>query len=315
MAIASISALTTFSMSSPSPIVLTRSDWLSRVTECTLQEPLIETKPSLRGIRDAVMPPRAVFLGLGLCSPKSVSRAVPLDLLGVLLPAESIRRACGADQLILLIADRHAIATGHPPAEVEARARILERRVRQLCDYCGVDDVSIVRASSFGDTDEYQSTLRQVREQAGPASEYVHRQAADVLFFQRRHKSVLKVGWALRRGGVGPRLDEVAFDRALRDIGARGVSFVYCKPGRALNDRTPRVAPYLVRRPEQRLLLDPGEDVEHKLALAEQQLSPEVMQAFYRHLRLLLYTFGRMAEPIRGPALATRTQALLDQLA
>ena len=299
---------------STAPIPIIRSDWRSRVARLAERAPLIETHPSTRGLRTAVTEPRTIFLGIGLCSPDALSRAVPIDVLGVLLPAELVRRASGAEELLVVVADQHAVESGHDESRVHLQARTVQETIERVRDVCRLSALRIVRSSSYSGSVEYQSILDHVRQVSSSRVDYVHRQLADVLYFQGHRSSLLKVGWVLRQPALGRRCDEVAFDQALLAAGGRDIGFVYCRPGRALSDRTPRVAPYLVRRPEERLLLCRREDPHDKLTRAAEDMRPGNLEAYRRHLRMILYTYGRLVEHVRGPTLAHRADSLLRRL-
>ncbi len=292
-----------------------RLDWQTKLAACIEQDPLIERRASLAGLRHCKHRPNTALLGIGVCAPTTMSRGVPLDLLGVVLPAESIRRAAGADELILLIADSHAEASGHAPALVETQANAIAAALDRLRAVCRLDAIRTVYASSYSSSAQYRSILAHVRRVTPPGSEYVQRQLADILFWQGQRQHLLKVGWALPQSPLGGRRDEVAFDRALYKAGGRDVGFAYCRPARALNDRAPRVSPYVVRNPAHRLLLTPTDDARDKLAAASELVAPQTLQGFARHLRLLLYTFGKFADPVRGEPLAGRADSLLRRLA
>lgn len=297
----------------PSPFA-----FASRIAHCASQEPLVDTRlthASLRASRPGA-PPQAAFLGIGLCSRDVLSRAVPLDLLGLLLPAEAIRRAAGARELLVLVADRHALDNGFSPAAVEARARAVEAVLENLRERCGLDSMSVVRASDFHGDPDYLAVLETVRQRVRPhlrRQSYVLRQLADLLYLDRRRGKLLKIGWALRGADDVRRCDELAFDRALCSVGGDDIGFVYCKPGRALSDEAPRVSPYVVRRPEARLCLDLRDDPSTNLARAA-TVSRPTAEAYRRHLKALVYTYGRHVEPLPRGRLEARLEALLVRL-
>ena len=179
---------------------------------------------------------------------------------------------------------------------------------------CGLEGLEVVRASAFHGSAAYRDALAEVRRRRPGLHEYVARQLADALCLDRRHGGLLKVGWALRGAESRRRRDELAFDRELRTVAGERIAFVYCKPGRALSDEAPRVPPYAVRRPGARLCLDRPEDARAKLKAGWLRASAQTVRACRRHLRALLYTYDRLAEPLpRGP-LERRMDALIDRL-
>jgi hypothetical protein len=301
------------------PAIATLSlSWIERVADRATLHPLIDTQLSREGLRvaDPDRPPRMVYLGLGLCARDELSRGIPLDLLGLLLPAEEIRQAAGADELLVLIADRHALENGFSAAAVETRAAALEDALRRIRQRCGLRAMSIVRASEIHGERAYREALASVRRRAGDRHhEYALRQLADAIYLEQRHGGLLKVGWALRGAEPARRRDEVAFDLALREVYGERVSFVYCKPGRSLADDCPRVPPYVVTRPEARLCIDREEDATTKLEQAYRRASADTVDGYRRHLRALVYTYCRAVERLpRGP-LEQRAAVLARRLA
>ena len=293
------------------------TSWVDRVACRTMQHPLIDTRLSAEGLRpaDPSRPPKAVYLGLGLCAQDGLSKAIPLDLLGLLLPAEAVRAAAGAEELIVLVADRHALENGFSPTEVEARAAALERTLERLRERCNLRALTIVRASRMHAERAYRDALAMVRRRAGGRQhEYALRQLADAVYLDERCGGLLKVGWALRGADPSRRRDEVAFDLALREVVGDRVPFVYCRPGRALFDESPRVPPYVALRPEARLCIDRPEDALKKLAAAYDRASPDTVQGFRRHLRALLYTYCQAVAPLPRGTIEERAAALAERI-
>lgn len=290
--------------------------WRHDVAQRIIHEPLFDTRNSLAGIRNvpADRRPRTVFVGLGLCTRRELTRAVPLDVLGMLLPAELLRRRLGAPELLVLIADRHALENGFPAEAVETRARILEEALGRIRAGCRLDALRTIRASSFHHSGEYLSMLAGLRRRISGTHDYVLRQFADILYLSQARGPFLKVGWALPSEEPLRRRDELALDHALTHVAGNRFGFVYCKPGRTLADASPRVCPYIVKRPEARLCLDRPEDVSLKLGLAERTASPETVAGFRSHLRRLVYTFCRVVEPLPKDRLDRRVAMLVTRL-
>lgn len=294
-----------------------RPTWAERVAARAEAHPLIDSRLSREGLRGAgdAAPPGAVYVGVGLCAKRALSRGVPLDLLGLLLPAAAVREASGADVLVVLIADRHALESGFPEAEVEERAAAAEQAVARVGGQCGLRGLKIVRASHLESEPAYADALAAVRARAGPAcGAYTARQLADAIYLEGCFGGLLKVGWALRGANEDDRRDEVAFDRALRRMVGERIPFVYSKPGRSLDDRAPRVPPYVATEPETRLCLDRPSDPAHALARAARAASRDTVAGYRRHLRALIYAYSREVERLpRGP-LEVRAAALLERL-
>jgi hypothetical protein len=286
---------------------LTRSPagWKQAVVECVAQQPLMHTRASLEGLRTARHRPAALLMGVGLCTPRQLARAVPLDLLGMLLPAEQLRQASGARELILLVADRHALTSGFGAAAVDRRARATIELLDRLRRRFRIP-TRLIRASQFHDHADYRRVLADVAGRLPDDHEYVHRQLADCIHFDREYGGILKIGWTAQSPH---RLDEVALDRRLRSLYQGRISFAYCKPGRTVDGRP--MPPYVALSPARRVCLEPGEDPARKLA---RLAASDGQRACRRHLRAIAYSYARQVGLPRGP-LERRLAAMIADLA
>src|SRR5690606_33326906 len=105
--------LTSMAATTLDPTARIEPTWRQELRRVVLQEPLIWSRPSLEALRDPVPTrPRGILVGIGLCAREQLGRAVPIDLLGMLLPAEIVRRAVGEAPMLVLVADRHARENG-----------------------------------------------------------------------------------------------------------------------------------------------------------------------------------------------------------
>ncbi|HJL40542.1 MAG TPA: hypothetical protein RMG48_04500 [Myxococcales bacterium LLY-WYZ-16_1] len=288
---------------------------LRRVDQVILQEPLVASRASRLAIPvlKRAAPPQAVYVGIGLCTPKALSRAVPIDLLGLLLPAEVIRRALGAPKLVVLVADAHAQLNPFDPEAIRFRSNVVVRALLRIRERLGFGAWSVLRASEVAQSDAYRRVFDEVRERSRDVMRpYMVRQVADVVHFHRQLGGVLKVGWVLRPQRTTPGLgDEMAFDRQVQPWTGETVPFVYAKPGRTLDDRAKKAPPYVEPHPGRRILLDPREDVARKLA--QPGVNRSTLNGVKKHLRALTHTWSRVVEPVRGDV-AERTQAILRSL-
>jgi hypothetical protein len=287
--------------------------WLARLKQTALQEPLVETRPTLAALQriERSDRPRAVFVGLGICSRNQMSRALPLDVLGMLLPAERLRRVIGASTLVAVVADEHALSNNFEPYLVKSRTQSTIHTLGRLRD-SGLDRIRILRASAFHHTDDYRAILARVDRRA-PEGEhpYFLREAADIEYLDRRFGGIVKVGWTIGRStGHRRKLDELVFDRRFRSWVGRHVAFVYCKAGRTLDGRQPKMAPYVALDPRRRICLEPSEDVSAKLELARRTASPDVIRGARKHLRRISRAFEGLIQPLPG-AVEQRTQAII----
>lgn len=278
---------------------------------------MVLAKPSRDGVmRVGPRPPRpdVVAMGIGLCTPHALSRGLPVDVLGMLLPAEMARRALGASRLLVLVADEHARTNPFPDAQIEARARITVRTLARIKKRLGLDRLQVVRAESFHRRRAFRALHAEIQANAPRTTpEYVTRQVADLAYLTDQVGSVLKVGWTIDGSRSSGRRDEPAFDELLEPWSGRRAAFMYCRAGRALDARQTKVVPYICPDPSKRVQLHPDEDVKKKLSRAQDRLPPQTVREMKNHLKRIANTYGRVVEPVRGP-LEARVQAMIGQL-
>jgi hypothetical protein len=278
------------------------------------QGSLFETRPSLRALQRAAPhapTPRAVFVGLGLSSGRELTRALPIDALGMLLSAEHARRAARADSLLVLLADAHAVCNGLPAAQVAACVREHERVLRRVLKRLGWSHARLVRASDLHARDEYRRLHERIRRRAPAGTHaYVTREVADIEYYARDSGGLLKLGWALH-AGEQPERDERSFDRRFEQWVGHHVRFAYCKAGRALDDRGKKAVPYFDRNPRRRVCLSPDERVEQKLSSAH--VSVCTLRGVRRHLKAITRSYRELVRPLCG-TLEEQVQAMLDDL-
>lgn len=290
--------------------------WCDRaLSELVVQHPLLETRPSLHALRrGARRPPSAVFVGIGVAAGDDVSRALPLDVLGLLLAAEDVRRTCGADHLVVLLADAHAVAHGAPWEAVRARTAAYARSLRRVAERCRLREMKLVLASELHTDPAYRRTLQRVEACAPEGTDpYVTREVADIAHLDHTLDGVLKVGWALQASEIGARRDERMFDERFREWVGREVSFLYAKAGRVLDDGHRKGAPYLEQQPARRICLSPDENVAGKLARARGEVSKSTWRGVRNHMSSIARTYGKIVRPLRG-SLETRVQVMIDEL-
>lgn len=303
-------------------VIVARRRWRARLDTLVDQEPLIDTRSSrraLRGIERGRPAPRTVLVGIGLCTRYEVSAALPLDVLGMLLPAERVRRALGAQRVIALVADEHALTNDLDARRVERRARetvALLQRIRQVLR---LPRLQVVRAREFHDSPGFRSVLATVERRAAAADHpYLRRQIADLQFLDRAEPAggVIKVGWVAgnvddpRRRGLR---DEWWFDRRFTALTRRALPFVYCKPGRALDEKRQLVSPYVARCHDRRICVRPGEDVRRKLTSARGHVSAECVNGVRNHLKRIARAVREVGFALSGPV-EQRIDTLLHRL-
>lgn len=295
----------------------TRSAVFEALERLVTQQSLFDTRASLTGLSHIAAQQRApasVFLGLGVAGHHEISLGLPFDALGMLFAAEQARRILRAPTMTVLIADAHAVCNGHEAGLVAEMAQshetVLRCVLRRLC----WNHVHVVRARDLHALDAHVRLHEQIRRiTPRDVHPYVTREIADIEFFARRSGSILKVGWALRAASSEV-WDERAFDeRYQRWVGGH-VGFVYCKPGRTLDDRRRRAPPYLVRDPARRVCLARGERVREKLERASAHASVSTLRGVRRHLKAITRSYKQLVKPLSGNVEDQAQELLADLL-
>lgn len=288
--------------------------WKRDMLQCAMQSPLLKSRPSLSGIAALRERPRAVTLGIGLSSMQTLTAGLPFDVLGMLLAAEQLRRAAGADRVVALIADRHALTNGFSGSQVEALACAVQEQLSKVRDALALP-LEIMRADALHRTRDHQQILRDVQRLAGAEHPYVKLEVADTEALRRRNRSILKLGWSLdaRHGGSSGALDERYFDARFRDWIGTDVGFAYVRPGRTLDPSRPVAAPYLVLDASRRVLLSPSELNGHKLERYLADAPRHARGAILGHLRRITFVYNRAIAPLEGPV-PQRVRSVLDHI-
>jgi hypothetical protein len=277
------------------------------------QNPLIDTRTTLEQLRLSTKLPRRVMVGLGLCRGDQVSAGVPLDLVGYLICAERIRAACDA-QLVVLIADEHALQVGVPDLQVARQRARLIALCEQLIRLGLLTQVSLIRASDWHASAEFQTALARINEQLGAlANSYVNRQLADMCALANRPGGLLKLGWALGDRERHSKRDEQAFDQRYRMLFGDQLPFVYCRPGRTLNPWRPKVSPYIVSDPHQRPIIEDRQGWSKLFEPTDSQLERSAQKGVRRQLKRIMRLVSQAGLGLTG-SFEQRLQQLGDLL-
>ena len=291
---------------------VTAEDWKAETIKCATQHPLIRTHATLAGMATLQHRPNAVMLGIGLASEQRLSCGLPFDVLGMLLPAEQVRRAAGAERVVVVIADRHAVSNGFDEPHVQQRARAIARGLEHVRSALGLP-LQIVHAEAMHRDPRYLRIHDGVRARAGESDPYVTLEVADTEYLRREHGSIVKLGWSLGGQARAGLRDERYFDERFSAWVGHDVGFAYCDAGRTLDPQRLRAAPYLAIDPARRLLLAPDEPVEEKLGEFQRCAPHHVQRAVTSHLRRITWAYSRTIEPLRGP-LVERVSAVLSHI-
>lgn len=274
-------------------------DALDAVPHCELFAP-----SPIRGRPDRLWGAASTWFGIGL-SGRKVSTGLPVDSLVLLLGQELLRRRLGHRESVVLVADSNAIAAGHPAREVEAAARRTEATLSSVARRLRLP-LRFVRGSSLVDEPSVRDATR--RWENPPP--YIAHQLAQMRALAKRG-ATLKLGWAMS----GSYRDEASFDRGYRRIADPPMAFLYTICGRSLDRARPRACPYLCEDPATRILLEPGEDIEAKLASAAATRAAPAVRGYRRFLGKLGRATARLqGRPVPRDPLSS-LQGLVDGLA
>lgn len=231
------------------------------------------------------------WFGVGVTTREGPSRALPIDVLGLVYAQELVRRTVGWERSLVVVADSNAQAAGADALVVRRTAVQVERRLRELAAVLGLPlDVRLT-----------STLVRSPVPAMAALPPYAAHQVAQTELLRQRGMG-LKLGWAFR----GAWQDERYFDDLhAREWGTR-IASVYVGGGTTLDPRRPRACPYLCSDPAQRLLLHPGEDLERKLYRA-----PRVARGRYERL---LGKLARVHCHLTGAARPSRPTVLLQDL-
>ena len=279
----------------------------------------LETTPRLRGAKvlcsevfaaerfqrmDAVALSRAdsVWFGLGLCG-KSLSTALPVDVLVMLAGQELLRQALGLHRSAVLIADTNAIAVGHRRAAVNAVADRVERQVLDLGAALGFP-LELVRGSEVAPW----STMARQDVDLATLPPYEAHQVVQMDRMAQRG-ATLKLGWVM----PGARWDERHFDALHQAHGSRRLAYAYTVAGRALDPHRPRQCPYVAEDAATRLVVGSSTPLADQLEAARQH-SPREVNGYRRLLRRI----ARVLAQLDGAPSRVRSehavQAILDRM-
>lgn len=228
---------------------------------------------------------KRVYVGFGVAGRKGVSVAVPVDMLAVIIVAEEARRAVMASGTTFLIADTHAKRTGsYDPALITRAASRRRQIIDRACQALGVPDPQVFLASEIEQDPLYQSLVDEASVIAKGDGEYFIREAADIEFFRRAGQVGMKVGWTIGSSSKNQgRFDEEAFDRFYVEMfpGGKQLRFLYSLPGRTLDPKKAKAAPYLDFEGSTRVLLESSEDVQSKLDGCAHEATKEAALNYY----------------------------------
>jgi hypothetical protein len=253
-----------------------------------------------------------IYYGTGLCSPGYLSQGFPIDLLGMLLVAEEIRRKLDLRQVIHLVADSHAVKTRPDDASAIAEMASEQKSLLQkLIRNFSLDHFEVLIASEFDGLPSYTKILGEL---PPDENEYIRREIADIEWLRKERGLCLKVGWIIQAKETSLGFDERVFHRRYLELIDSPMSFVYVQAGRTFDKRRPKAAPYIVKDPEKRVVLDPSEEVRAKLKEAQASLGEKRFARLLEHYHSVVDLFEQVVEPLdRLGSLEAKMQYIIRQ--
>lgn len=281
---------------------------LDRLEKLITNDPLFETKPSIEAINPAIAKCEggSIYFGTGLSTPKKVSQGFPFDLLSMSLGAEKIRRALGLHAIYHHIADTHALSNPFVDEVVLAGlAANAQNTLKLMSDNLGLQSYKVMLSSEFDSSPVYECILDNIKTEE---NEYVRRELADVEYYRQEKGVCLKIGWIIQAEKTKLKFDERLFDREYLSVVNGDMSFVYLKAGRTLSKTRPKASPYICTDYENRIVLQPDENVAVKLQ--SKVPSPKVLA----HLTDIVHLYEEIIGPVKGSTLAEQIQFIIDKI-
>jgi len=265
------------------------------------QESLVETKPSLVGISN-ILEVKALYFGVGLCNGvPMLSAGLPVDILSMVLSGEQISASKH-----ILVADTHAITNGFDAQPVNKLAGQYQETLQRAIENLGFDSWQVVRVSEINQNQSYIDFLKIIE----VSHEYTKRELADMCWFNKEHGVNLKIGWALNGTKNS---DETSFDRKFQLRFNTLLGFVYVTPNRTFDPKRLHSAPYFCTNPEERILLQRGEDVTSKIASAQERFGQYTTRPYKKFLSQIVRLYDRTAEKTERGEISYRLQQVIDR--
>ncbi|MBS3121332.1 hypothetical protein J4434_00425 [Candidatus Woesearchaeota archaeon] len=268
-----------------------------------VQDPLIETAPSLNGVKDLILP-TSTYFGVGLCNGSEhpqLSIGLPIDVLSMILLSELL-----GQRKYILIADTHAKTNGFSDEDVAETALKQMNILTHLIDNLGLNNWEMMLASDIDTSPSYTAIFNSFEEH----NLYFKREITDMMWFFREKDVHLKVGWALN----GSRnTDEVSFDRKFKDVFGATISFIYTISGRTFNPKKIRASPYFCESSETRILLNSDENVQAKIDYALDTFGEDAVNCYKNLLKGIVRLYETVVELIGKMPIEQKVQYVLNR--
>lgn len=254
----------------------------------------------------------AIYYGTGLATQKSISAGVPFDILIMILMAELLRRQFRLTQTFHHIADTHALSNSFcSKNDVELSGLEYKAVLSNIVRVLGIPLV-VKLSSEFDGSSGYCELLEKVHTQK---SEYVRRELADILWYRKRYRVRLKLGWLIQDEKSGTGFDEKLFDDEFLSQCDERMSFAYTLPGRTFDRNRLRVPPYIAIPGESRILFKKGENVRLKYVEADSgQFPGRTTTGMVQHLFAIMRLWDKLSlTPVpENDDVLKRVQTVID---
>ena len=277
-------------------------------------EGLVDAAASIPGISRTIPEGSSIYYGTGLTTSKALSNGLPFDVLGMILMAEKLYRTLRLSHIYHHIADTHALTNSFATLfKVEEIADKIENIMIQITKHLNIQDhFTIFRSSSFDRTPEYIELLKTV---TTIKNNYVQREVADMHWYKEKHQTALKLGWIIQTNPCEQGFDERLFDSEYTNCFGNGLQFIYLKAGRTFDQKRPKAAPYISIPGEQRILLQPNEDVEGKITKAKEIWPDKTLGGACNHLSAIVRLYDQIAPKSSGQdIMPKRIQTIIDRI-
>lgn len=212
-----------------------------------------------------------IFFGIGLCTSDKPSIGIPFDILLFFLIAEKLRRIMHFSKVIILIADTHAQSNAFMNQKTVNNIKLhTMKTVQNIIRNLSFKNTEVLFASEIRLEDSFQKISKNVPQMS---NKYLQEELTDIMWLIQHKNVSMKLGWSIDNTLKPVGHDERFFDMQLRTVCTVPISFIFTKSGRTLTLGKPKASPYIATKDEERILIDPHENVKQKLQQAEKKFT------------------------------------------
>jgi hypothetical protein len=255
-----------------------------------------------------------VFIGIGLSTPNELSEGLPFDVLGMILPAEKLRRDLNLSGVVIQIADSHAISNNpSKKEEVENLADETVRILSKVTSNLGLDSFIIKKASELEPKNVSNLFKSKLCSHPKNKNEYISKEVSDIEFFRQRFNCGIKFSWIIP-GVENKGNDERLFDDIFTDIAGHKVNFLHLKPGQSFDKHRWRVPPYIHFKDQNRILLKQDEELFKKFSMAENLWGDKALGGARNHLKRIVRCFESLFGDIEAQSLEEKIIHIIERI-